>query len=114
MSRVKFLPDKQREFLERVYNESQLSWQKLGLISGVSSRTLRDWRREKYTGSYEVLLHLSKKFNIKLPEELDVLGDYWYVSKGARKGALRRNELYGAPGTIESRRKGGDNIAITT
>ncbi len=36
--------------------------------------------------------------------------DYWYVTKGARKGALRRMELYGRSfGTPEGRRKGGLN-----
>jgi hypothetical protein len=107
VARVKFSFGKQREFLDQIHKESLLSWEKLGLICRVSGRTLRDWKREKYTASYEALLLLSKKFNIELPKGFNVLDDFWYVLKGARKGALRRNELYGLPGTRESRRKGG-------
>lgn len=107
MARVKFLSGEQREFLDQIHKKSGLSWEKLGLICRVSGRTLRDWKTERYTVSYEALLHLSKKFSIRLPKELNILDDFWYVSKGARKGALRRNELYGLLGTRESRRKGG-------
>lgn len=38
--------------------------------------------------------------------------DFWYVTKGARKGALRRLELYGDLGTPEGRRKGGINSQL--
>lgn len=107
MARIKFPAGEQKKFLDKIHEESQLSWEELGLTSGVSERTLRDWKREKYNASQEALSNLSKRFNVKLPGNLNILNDYWYVSKGARKGALRRNKLYGLPGTKESRSKGG-------
>ena len=33
--------------------------------------------------------------------------EYWSTKKASRLGAIRRNELYGNPGTPEGRRKGG-------
>lgn len=107
MARVKYPPGKQRDFLNHVQRKSQLSWDELGLTCGVSGRTLRDWRAERYSASYESLLQLGKEFNFELPRGPKILDDFWYVSKGARKGALRRNELYGLPGTKEDRRRGG-------
>lgn len=42
-----------------------------------------------------------------MPQDITIVSDFWYVTKGARKGALRRMELYGPPGTAEGRKKGG-------
>lgn len=107
MSRVKYPPGKQRNFLNEIQCKSQLGWDELGLICGLSGRTLRDWRAERYTASHGALLQLGRKFKLGLPEDPKILDDFWYVSKGAREGGLRRNELYGLPGTREDRRKGG-------
>ena len=41
-----------------------------------------------------------------------MVDDYWYVTKGARKGALKRMELYGSFGTEGGRRKGGINSQL--
>lgn len=84
-----------------------LSSEVLARICGVSSRTFRDWMREKFTISESALLKLRERFSLSLPENIKIVPDFWYVAKGARKGALRRMEIYGPPGTLEGRKKGG-------
>ncbi|MDP2905318.1 MAG: hypothetical protein Q8O22_03330 [Candidatus Omnitrophota bacterium] len=42
-----------------------------------------------------------------MPKGVKSLPDYWYCKKAAVLGAKRRYELYGNPGTVEGRRKGG-------
>ena len=79
----------------------------LAKICGVSNRTARDWQRGKFTISKNALLLICGKFDLERPNNISYLNDYWYVHKGAQKGALRRAELYGQFGTTKGRRKGG-------
>ena len=110
MPRLIFPPDKQAEFLRSVKGASQLNSNKLGPLCEVTGRTFRDWMRGKYSISEKAGNFLSGKYSVPLPSDIKVEQDYWYVSRGAKKGALRRMELYGRSfGTPEGRRKGGLN-----
>lgn len=86
---------------------SDLDWGQIADFCGVSERTLRDWRKEKYLMTYSALLKLHKASRLPLPPGLISLPDYWSTKKAGRKGALNRYKLYGNPGTAEGRRKGG-------
>lgn len=112
MPRIIFKSDKQSQFLKEVKQYSALNVDELALLCSVSPRTFRDWLRGKYTISEDALLALKNKLKIKLPEDIEVVDDYWYVTKGARKGALKRMELYGSLGTEEGRHKGGTNSQL--
>lgn len=107
MERVKFKNENQGDFLKKLKFSSNLSTEELANLCLVSSRTFRDWLRGKYSISENALKILSEKLSFSLPEDIEIIDDYWYVSKGARKGALRRLELYGHLGTAEGRKKGG-------
>ncbi len=107
MSRVKLNKGQQKKFLSLVAKYFDGNWHKVARISKICDRTLRDWRREKYNMSYECLLKLHKISNIPVPKTLVVLPEHWSTKKASRLGAIRRNELYGSPGTPEGRRKGG-------
>lgn len=107
MGRIKFSKGDQSKWIKNLIKISGVSIDDLAKICGISSRTIRDWRREKFTASEDVLLKLSKVFNIALPLNIKVIPDFWYVSKGAREGALKRMELYGPLGTVAGRKKGG-------
>lgn len=112
MSRVIFKNNNQREFLQGVKRVNRLNDEQFGELCKVSPRTIRDWMNGKYNISGHALKSITKKFSIPLPKNIEFVGDYWYCIKGARKGALRRNELYGPPGTPEGRRKGGVNSQL--
>jgi len=73
----------------------------------VCDRTLRDWRREKYNINYGSLKRICKKLNTAIPKDTEILPEYWSAGKAAKLGGRRYAELYGSPGTLESRRKGG-------
>ena len=107
MGRVVFAKGKQGEFIKKILRVSKVNVGDLAMVANVSSRTIRDWRREKFTLSDEALKLWSKRFVIQVPTTTKTVPDYWYTAKGARKGALRRMELHGPLGTSEGRSKGG-------
>lgn len=107
MGRFIFLKGKQAQWLTKILKRFHLSLEEIAEICGVSARTVRDWKREKFTISENSCILLSKKFNEKLPAGTRLVENYWYAAKGARKGGLRSLELYGPPGTKEGRILGG-------
>ena len=112
MPRILFRSTKQNQYLSEIKQISGLSVDKLAFLCSVSPRTFRDWLRGKYNISENASSILQSKTGIKLPEDIEIVNDYWYITKGARKGALRRMELYGSLGTKEGRRKGGINSQL--
>lgn len=107
MGRFSFVSGKQKMWVEKILKKSGLRVDEIAKICGVCSRTIRDWRREKFTIDKDVCMFLSQKFNVDIPEDVKELSDFWYGMKGARSGGLMYYKLYGAPGTIETRRLGG-------
>lgn len=106
-ARVKVSKAVQRSFFSEIRLKSKTNWDILAKHIGVSGRTMRDWARAKYfvpLNSYQIL---SRQFGVELPKRFHLLSPFWYVTKGARKGALKRLELYGPPGNRDSRRQGG-------
>lgn len=106
MPRIHFLEVKQSESLSRIKGDYGIDRQDIAAVCRVHPRTLFDWQRDKYQMSHTALLNLKKRYRFKLPK-VKILSDTWHIQRAARLGALRRNELYGPPGTQESRRKGG-------
>jgi len=109
MSRVKLQRDQQKRFLNRIAKYFDFDWSKIAKISNISDRALRDWRREKYNMSYDALLKLHKISSISVPRIVEILPEYWSAKKFARKGGLRRYQIYGNFATPEGRKKGGIN-----
>jgi len=109
MIRVKFAGHQQIRFLNQIMGQTGLGSEDAAKICNVCGRTFRDWRRGKYTMSYDALSKLSKVSKMPIPENIEILPEFWSIDKASRLGGKRYFELYGAPGTIESRRKGGIN-----
>lgn len=107
MSRVVVKKGEQRKFMEQVKYKSCLTWDKLARIVNLSSRTLRDWRREVLKMNYEKAKILSEFTKVSLPSIEKILPEYWSVHKAAKAGGLARLKIYGPPGTPEGRSKGG-------
>jgi len=107
MPRVKFCGDEQGGFLSDLKDKFMVEWSEIARTCGVHKRTLFDWRRNKYQISYSSLEKLKRKYRISVLKNTEILPDNWHVSDAARLGAVRRNYLYGNPGTPEGRRKGG-------
>lgn len=107
MGRVYFPSGEQKRWLDRIIRKSGLSATKLASLCKVNPRTFNDWKNGKFTTSQKAFLILKDKYKIPMSRKVHFLENFWYVSKGARKGGLKRFKLYGLPGNIESRRKGG-------
>lgn len=106
MARAHFKEGGQKSFLEKVIRKSGCSAEELAKKCGVSLRTFKDWRREKYRANYEAIEFLSGEFGVSA-SGAKKLDDYWYASKGALSGALARMKVYGPPGNALGRKRGG-------
>lgn len=107
MSRIIFPQGLQAQWINSLTKFKDLPTTELAKICGVHPRTFRDWRRGKYNISKDALLKLSKYFHVEVPKTIKCVSNFWYVEKGARKGGIKRFQLYGEIGTLESRKKGG-------
>jgi len=111
MPRVKFLKGKQSDFLNRIRVGSNIEWLDIAKACRVQMRTLFDWRRDKYQMGGAALRLLRKKYRLSIPK-IEILPENWNLRNAARLGAIRRNELYGNPGTPAGRKKGGTVSAL--
>lgn len=101
-------------FLLRARQKLNLSWPQMATeICGVSPRTLRDWRRCRYTIPVETMGKLAQAANLPLPEILQNLDDYWYTAKGGKISGQKVFKRYGNFGTPEGRRLGAQRALAT-
>jgi len=107
------LSDKDRSYLFTMIKKKGYSLPQLAIYLNVSRRTLADWRRGKYTISYEhyeKLLHVAEIGSNKVkPKRLE---NWWHTREAGRKGASAWADKYGSLGTPEGRRLGGRNSYI--
>lgn len=89
--------------------KTDLDWSEISKILGVSSRMLRSWRSGEYTIPKCLFERIEKMWGIGMPEHHELKEDLWHIGLAARKGAVRRTELYGQLGTLEGRKRGGLN-----
>ncbi|OHA51531.1 MAG: hypothetical protein A3A97_03680 [Candidatus Terrybacteria bacterium RIFCSPLOWO2_01_FULL_40_23] len=101
--RVIFPRNKQRQFILLAKEKINISWGAMAEMLNVSSRTLTDWKREKFSIPLGAITALSKKSGIKIPYNIEIKEPFWYVHKGARLGGLARYKKYGSIGSSEKR-----------
>lgn len=101
--RVIFPFGKQRDFLDRVLTE--VSFKEAVRFCRVSGRTIRDWRREKFSMDAYSLHLLCKKTKIPLPTKIEFKDRYWYAIKGAKAGGFAVLKKYGTIGGDSKYRK---------
>ena len=95
----------QKRYLFRCRNKTGYSWALIAKILKISSRTLTDWKREKFNISLEALRILAAETNEVLPTKLKIAEPYWYTSKGAKKGGNAVYKKYGRVGGNPKYRK---------
>lgn len=105
--RLKFPVGAQRLFLETIQYENGWTTDDLASRAGVHPRTLRDWKREKFSMSLEAankLIHFSEA---SFPDIAVVREPFWYVDKAARNGWRVTKNKYGRIPVNETSRKKG-------
>lgn len=106
MDKLLFQENELRNFITQVQIKLNLNTDQLAKLVGISGRTLRDWKREKFNPQKEILLKFSKLSRISLPVHR-VLPQFWHNKIAAKLGGKKTYELYGLLGDKKSRSKGG-------
>lgn len=106
---LKFPSGEQRKFVETVFAKSGMNANGLAKIVNVSTRTIRDWKREKYNMTKHAVHIFAKIFSIPLPKDENKFVADWQELrfKASQIGGNVYFSKYGVPGTIESRKRGG-------
>lgn len=94
-SRVHFPAGKQQEFINQVVTETQFSIANLAKLLNISSRTLRDWRHEKYHMTYKGLRLLCKQAQTPIPVNIKITDAYSYTSAAGILGNAAVVKKYG-------------------
>jgi len=101
--RVFFPKGKQRKFINRII--AKFSIREIAKTCEISERTIRDWRREKFSINYGVLKKMCKKTKIVFPSNVHLKNRYWYVSNGSSAGGKAVFKKYGRIGGNQEYRK---------
>lgn len=91
--RVALPKGKQKELINKIL--AKVSIEKAAQICGLSERTIRDWRREKFLVDFGSIKKLCQKSRISFPSNFKVKERYWYASKGAFDGWKAVIKKYG-------------------
>ena len=103
--RVIFPSGEQREFLLNVNGILNLSCIELAKLLKISSRTLIDWKREKFSMTLKAVKILARKTNRKMPEHIEIKNSFWHVNKAAKLGGIAVYKKYGKIGDDPEIRK---------
>lgn len=101
--RTFFLKRKQRVFINKVL--SKFSIREIAEFCNLSERTIRDWRREKFSMDYRALKILCDKSHLPFPRNVKLKDRYWYAEKGAAMGGKSLFKKYGKIGGDPEYRK---------
>ena len=103
--RVEFPEGKQGKFILFIQTKLNIGVDELAHIAGVCPRTMRDWRREKFSISHESLKILCRKANVSIPKSIKIKDPFWYVNLGAKTGWIALIDKYGKIPVSETYRK---------
>lgn len=93
----------QKELMNQILD--QLPMAEVAKLCDLSERTIRDWRRGKFTIQLKALQVLCKETKIPFPLNAEIKDDYWYGLKGASNGGKAVFKKYGGIGDPEYRKK---------
>jgi LAGLIDADG-like domain len=101
--RVIFHSGKQKEFLE--YVGGSLTTSEMARISNCSERTVRDWRREKFSMPLTAVRALSARTHVSIPKDIHVHDAYAHTSRAGKMGIVAVTAKYGRIPCDEKYRK---------
>lgn len=101
--RVLFPKGKQKAFVERILRS--LYVKEAAKICACSERTIRDWRREKFSMDYDCLLKICKATNSLMPQNITLRDKYEHCSRAGLLAGKVVMEKYGRVGGDPEHRK---------
>lgn len=101
--RASLLKKDQRVLIENILEHVTIK--EAANVGGVSERTIRDWRRGKFTMDYDVLQKLCAESGVSLPTTLHFKERYWYTSVGGKVSGPLHWKRYGRIGNETNRLK---------
>lgn len=104
-NRVKLRKGQQNKFIRQGAEALGFTHEKLAKFIGITSRTLTDWKREKFLMPLKAAHWLSKKSGVKFPKIIEVRDKYWYTRYGSSRGGLSVIKKYGFVGGNQEYRK---------
>lgn len=104
------LSDMERLLLFRNLDQKKLYSKNIAKITRLSTRTVTDWKRGKYTIPVEHFNRMAELAGIEQQLlKATMLNDWWNNGMAGSKGGIIRLQKYGSLGTPEGRRLGGMN-----
>lgn len=107
MGRVEIQRISADKFLKEIKTQTGFSYIELSRICNVHRRSFSDWANGKTLMPIHVFQKLVQISGLQPP--FKVLPDHWHVKEAGKKGGIKRNQLFGNPGTFEGRKLGGKN-----
>lgn len=101
--RVFFPKNQQKEFINKIL--SVISIKEAAKLCNLSERSIRDWRREKFSVNLKALHKLCQRTKTLFPPNVKLKDDYWYTSNGSSAGGLAVYKKYGRIGGNPEYRK---------
>jgi len=101
--RVFFTKKIQKRFINTIL--SKISVQEAARLCNLSERTIRDWRREKFSMDLDALRKLCRKTRTPFPYNVKLKDDYWYTVNGSSAGGIAVFKKYGRIGGDPEYRK---------
>jgi len=101
--RVFILTKEREKFINKIF--LKISVKKAADFCNLSERTVRDWRKGKFSIGLKSLEILCKKTKIAFPKNVEIKDDYWYVSRGSSAGGIAVFKKYGRVGGNPEHRK---------
>lgn len=101
--RAVFPPGEQTDFLRQI--TEKLSVTDVSYLCHCSERTVRDWRREKFSMPITAVQNLSVRTSIPVPKDIHIHEAYAHIARASRMGAAATIKKYGCIPHDEKRRK---------
>ena len=103
--RVIFPAGKQKGFILKTAQKLRYKNREVANMLNICTRTLNDWKREKFSMSLAAVKLLSRKARIKMPSDIKIQEPFWYAKKGAKIGGRTTYKKYGRVGGDPEYRK---------
>lgn len=108
-NRIKLSADARERLFADLYEQGH-KIETIAKALGVHPRSIRDWKRGKFTIPYRYFLYMVSLSETIVPaDSYEIVSKWWYVSGAGQKGGKAYIQMHKALGSKESRSKGGMN-----